>query len=120
MLRKIAIAVAATLVAASVPTGANADGGEHKPAPAPARFAPGAAGVGDSYFPLDGNGGYDVGHYDLDITYDPATDVLRGTATISARATQGLSAFNLDLEGLTVRFVKVDYVNASFTRSGTS
>ena len=45
-------------------------------------FGPGAPGIGDPYFPLDGNGGYDVEHYDLDIAYDPATDVLRGVATI--------------------------------------
>ena len=32
-----------------------------------------AAGIGDPYFPLDGNGGYDVQHYDLDLAYDPAT-----------------------------------------------
>src|SRR5207342_1300569 len=59
-------------------------------------FTPGAPGVGDPYYPLDGNGGYDVQHYDLDLTYDPNTDELSGTATIGARATQNLSAFNLD------------------------
>jgi len=52
--------------------------------------------VGDPYFPLDGNGGYDVGHYLLDLGYDPATDVLHGRALIVARATQSLSSFNLD------------------------
>ena len=66
-------------------------------------FRPGAAGVGDPYFPLDGNGGYDVRHYGLAITYTPATDVLAGVATITARATQDLSAFNLDFDGLTLR-----------------
>ena len=34
-------------------------------------FEPGATGIGDGYFPFDGNGGYDVGHYDLSISYDP-------------------------------------------------
>ena len=67
-------------------------------------FEPGAAGAGDPYFPLDGNGGYDVKHYFLDVAYDPDTDVLDGVATITARATQNLSSFNLDLVGLTVRF----------------
>ena len=38
----------------------------------------GAPGLGDPYFPLDGNGGYDTRHYLLDLSYDPATDVLRG------------------------------------------
>jgi hypothetical protein len=34
----------------------------------------GAAGIGDPYFPLLGNGGYDVRHYDASISYDPASD----------------------------------------------
>ena len=54
--------------------------------------------MGDEYFPLDGNGGYDVKHYDLDLAYDPATDTLTGVARIEARATQNLSSFNLDLD----------------------
>ena len=29
--------------------------------------SPGAAGMGDRYFPIDGNGGYDVKHYRLDL-----------------------------------------------------
>ena len=71
-------------------------------------FRPGAPGAGDPYFPLDGNGGYDVKHYTLDVTYDPETDVVDGKATIEARATQNLSSFNLDLDGLTVESVKVN------------
>ena len=65
----------------------------------------GAAGVGDAYYPTYGNGGYDVSHYDLDVAYDPATDVLDGEATITARATERLCSFNLDLVGLEVRSV---------------
>jgi LPXTG-motif cell wall-anchored protein len=61
-------------------------------------FTPGAAGIGDAYFPLDGNGGYDVQHYDLDLAYDPASDELSGTATIDLVATQNLSSFNLDFD----------------------
>ena len=57
-----------------------------------AQFTPGAPGAGDPYFPLDGNGGYDVQHYLLDVSYDPATDLLAGVATITAGATQNLSA----------------------------
>ena len=68
----------------------------------------GAAGVGEPYYPLDGNGGYDVGHYALAIDYAPATDVLQGVATISAETTQPLTRFNLDLDGLRVRSVTVD------------
>ncbi|GLK15772.1 M1 family metallopeptidase [Herbiconiux flava] len=66
--------------------------------PSPVDYQPGAAGIGDAYFPLDGNGGYDVQHYDLDLAYAPDTDVLSGTATVTALATQNLSAFNLDFD----------------------
>ena len=81
------------------------------------QFGPGAPGIGDPYFPFDGNGGYDVKHYDLDLAYDPATDVLKGAATIRARATQNLSSFNLDLNGLTVRSITVDGRRATWTRA---
>lgn len=69
---------------------------------------PGAPGIGDPYFPTDGNGGYDVRHYDLRIAYAPRTDRLNGHATIRARATQSLSSFNLDLNGLRVGAVRVN------------
>jgi aminopeptidase N len=79
---------------------------------------PGAPGVGDAYYPTYGNGGYDVGHYDLDIAYDPTTDVLEGHAKIKARATQNLCSFNLDLVGLTVRSIEVNNQAATWSRSG--
>ncbi|MEV0501173.1 M1 family metallopeptidase [Streptomyces spectabilis] len=83
----------------------------------PSRTAgPGAAGVGDALFPALGNGGYDVSHYALALDYVPETNRLEGTATITARATQGLSRFNLDLAGLTVRTATVNGADARFTR----
>jgi len=82
------------------------------------RYTPGAPGAGDPYFPLDGNGGYDVRHYLLDVKYAPESDLLAGVATISARATQSLSRFNLDFEGLTVRSIKVDGDPARWRREG--
>ena len=81
------------------------------------QFGPGAAGIGDPYFPLAGNGGYDVKHYDLDLAYQPSTDVLRGVATIRARATQNLSRFNLDFNGMTVRSIRVDGRRATWSRA---
>ena len=81
-------------------------------------YRPGAPGVGDDYFPNHGNGGYDVRHYLLKVAYDPATDRLTGVATISARATQNLSRFNLDFVGLTVRSIKVNGRSASWSRTG--
>lgn len=80
-------------------------------------FTPGSDGVGDPYYPQDGNGGYDVGHYDLAIDYHPATDVLRGVATITATATQNLSRFDLDLDGLTVRSIRVQGRPATWSRA---
>ncbi|HSE70535.1 MAG TPA: hypothetical protein VLA97_07245, partial [Nocardioidaceae bacterium] len=71
-------------------------------------YRPGASGAGDRYFPRDGNGGYDVRRYGLDLRYRPATDRLTGTATIRAVATQPLSLFHLDLDAMTVRSVRVD------------
>ena len=83
---------------------------------APTQFSPGAPGLGDPYFPLDGNGGYDVQHYLLDVTYEPSTDRLTGVATITANATQNLSSFNFDFVGLTVRSIEVDRKAASWAR----
>ena len=87
-------------------------------AAAPPTYTPGSPGLGDEYFPLDGNGGYDVKHYDLDLSYDAATDTLTGVATIEAVATQHLSSFNLDFEGLTVRSVTVQGAPATWTHTG--
>jgi aminopeptidase N len=76
--------------------------------------APGAPGLGDSYYPLDGNGGYDVSHYDIRLSYQPATDLLSGTTTILARTTQDLSSLNLDFL-LEVTSVRVDNAPAAFS-----
>jgi aminopeptidase N len=88
------------------------------PGAAGPRFTPGAPGIGDSYYPTYGNGGYDVAHYDLDVRYTPSTDELSGRASIAARATQNLSSFNLDLLGLTVDAVTVDGRPARWSRAG--
>ncbi|MFF3828580.1 M1 family metallopeptidase [Streptomyces griseus] len=79
---------------------------------------PGAAGLRDPYFPGLGNGGYDVTHYGLELDVDPAGDRLRGTATITARATQDLSAFHLDLAGLDVESAAVEGRPAAVNRAG--
>jgi aminopeptidase N len=82
-------------------------------------FQPGADGVGDTYFPKYGNGGYDVKSYGLKLRYDPAKDELTGTATITATATADLSRFNLDLSGLAVTALSVDGKPAQDSRDGT-
>ncbi|MGI5455836.1 M1 family metallopeptidase [Streptomyces sp. CA-249302] len=82
---------------------------------------PGGSGVHDPYFPKAGNGGYDVTHYDLKLAYAPgdhSTGHLTGTATLTARATQDLTAFDLDLKGLDVEDVTVEGKRARWNRSG--
>jgi aminopeptidase N len=82
-------------------------------------FTPGAPGTGDPYFPDMGNGGYDVGHYDLRLAYDPASKALSATARIAATATQNLSRFDLDFQGpLSISRLKVNDATAAFTRTG--
>ena len=83
-----------------------------------AAFSPGSPGAGDPFFPLAGNGGYEVRNYSLRIDFAPQNNALDARAVISARATQDLSRFDLDLRGLHVGRVTVDGVTATFTRDG--
>jgi hypothetical protein len=89
------------------------------PTTAAAQARPGAAGIGDPYFPADGNGGYDVAHYGLDLAYTPKSGVLKGVATITATATQDLSRFNLDLRRLKVRAIRIDGRPAHWHHKGS-
>jgi aminopeptidase N len=89
------------------------------------RYGPGAPGAGDPYFPLAGNGGYDVKHYDLRIRYQPpapAPAPLEGQmdaiATILLTPTADLDQFNLDLRGLTADLVLVNGKSARFAQDG--
>lgn len=77
---------------------------------------PGAAGIGDPMFPALGNGGYDVGDYDLTLKVDAETNFIEATAKLRARATQDLSLFNLDFSGLEIDSIEVDGAPAKFTR----
>jgi aminopeptidase N len=103
------IVVVVAMLVAIVPAGmfATAGGGP----------SPGSDGLGDSYFPLTGNGGYDVGHYHLDLRYAPATDKLFGRVTITATATQALSSFNLDFVGMHIGSLTVDGGPATWNRA---
>jgi aminopeptidase N len=80
--------------------------------------SPGAAGIGDPYFPAAGNGGYQVEHYDLRIGFKPRRGKIKALATLNARATQALSAFNLDFHGLRLRGVTVNGVPAGRRHRG--
>ena len=72
----------------------------------------------DPYFPLDGNPGIDALGYRVKVAYDFDSRVLRGTTRIRLKATQDLSAFNLDFL-LDVDSVRVDGAKAAFQRQGT-
>jgi aminopeptidase N len=88
------------------------------PAAPAATFTPGSPGAGDPFFPLAGNGGYEVRHYSLRLDFEPQNNALDARAVISARATQDLSRFDLDLRGLHVGSVTVDGAPATFKRDG--
>jgi aminopeptidase N len=107
---------AASLVACSV----SRTGAPRSSAPADegAAAAPSADGAGDPYYPKDGNGGYDVTAYHVQITYNPGDKSLTGDTLVTAKAGDDLSEYNLDLNGLTVESVEVDGANAKFDRKG--
>lgn len=98
--RTIALALAAVVALGPAPALAAGAG---------ARPSVGSSGGGDPYFPQQGNGGYDVKHYNLDLQYTPRSAYLRGNARIRAVTTQRLSRFNLDLRhDMTASRVLVD------------
>jgi len=80
---------------------------------------PGADGLGDRLYPTLGNGGYDVLHYDLALRYattDPS-QAIDGDVTVTARATQSLSRFDLDFGGMSIGGVSVNGRAAAFKRN---
>src|SRR4051794_23114803 len=103
-MRRKSWAVAVALVVLALPA----------PAVAGGHYVAGASGSGDPFFPLAGNGGYEVSHYSLAITYQHA---LSGHVAVFARATQNLSRFDLDLRDfLKVSKVTVDGRRATFSQ----
>jgi aminopeptidase N len=86
------------------------------PTPGP---RPGAAGIGDPYYPELGNGGYNVEHYTIVLDVQPVANLIRGTTTIRAHATQSLRTLNLDFAGLMIDGVLVNGSAADYTRDGS-
>jgi aminopeptidase N len=79
----------------------------------------GDAGIGDPYYPLEGNGGYQIDSYDITLDYDPPTNVLQSSAQLKGTvlSDDGLTQFNLDLQpNLTVSAVTVNGAPATFTQ----
>ena len=84
----------------------------------PARAAVrGAPGIGDPYFPLDGNGGIDVLRYRIHDGYRFTDRRLTGHTRITLRATENLRTFDLDFL-LPVTEVTVDGRQAAYSQSG--
>ena len=77
----------------------------------------GAAGIGDPYYPLDGNGGIDVLRYDVHDSYAFGERRLSGWTLVRLVATEDLSAFHLDLL-LPVRSVEVAGRAVAWHREG--
>jgi aminopeptidase N len=78
--------------------------------------APGATSIGDPYYPALGNGGYDAQHYSLDLSVDVARNMIAGTATMDARATQDLSRFSLDFVGFHIGAITVAGAPTTYSR----
>lgn len=88
------------------------------PAQAGAGCVDGSAGRGDPFFPSAGNGGYDVGHYRIDLSYDPASHRLAATTRITATATATLCRFDLDFRGPHITTLTVNGHPAGQVRHG--
>jgi aminopeptidase N len=94
----------------SPPAATDADAGR---APDGVTGGSAATGLGDPYFPDAGNDGYDVSHYDLDLTWLPGEQRMEGVATISATATRPLDSVAFDAVDFEVAEVLVDGVVAT-------
>jgi aminopeptidase N len=79
----------------------------------------GHPGLGDPYYPQAGNSGYDVTKYQIMINWDPGTQTITGTTSISARATQSLNSFYFDLalhtDKVTVNGVQAESIARGFS-----
>ena len=75
----------------------------------------GAPGIGDPYFPHDGNGGIDVQSYEVHDAYRFSGGLLSGWTKVTLRTTEQLSSFDLDFL-LPVRSVHLSTGGSSFSR----
>jgi aminopeptidase N len=108
-LRRVSLAVVFAVLCLSIAVPASGQDPE---------FTPGASGLGDPFFPHAGNGGYNVDHYSLALTFFVQRHAIEATATIDAHATQDLSRFNLDLRGFKITDLTVDGEDGEFRQRG--
>ncbi len=77
-----------------------------------------ASGIGDPYYPADGNPGYNVVSYHVVLDYYTKHESIRATTVVRSLAKQRLTSFHLDLKGLRVGSVAVDGRRATWARRG--
>lgn len=107
------VVVLAAVVAVGVGSLSAAQAASHVGAAGPL----GEPGIGDPYYPKAGNGGYRVSHYDIDVRYAVRPKRVTGTTTITARADEDLTRFNLDL-ALPATAVRIDGTPVPFGQLG--
>ncbi len=81
-------------------------------------YAAGANGIGDPYYPADGNPGYNVQSYHVSLDYFPATKAIAATTAIRSVATARLRSFHLDFEHLKVSALTVNGRPATWRHTG--
>ncbi|MEU1130670.1 M1 family metallopeptidase [Streptomyces sp. NPDC005900] len=115
---RLALAAAITAAAALTAPASQAAPASASDSTSTEKPTPGAPGIGDPLFPLDGNGGYRVDRYYLDFDWQAPKTPFAATTTIRATSTQALSRFNLDFAGNTLHTVTVDGARAGASREG--
>lgn len=93
-----------------------------EPALEPTELAAGLTipyGLGDPIYPFLGNDGYDVQHYDIDLTIAAEANTISGSVKITAVATEPLQTIMFDLSGLKVFQVTIDESLAQFDHQET-
>ncbi|MET0146581.1 MAG: M1 family aminopeptidase [Ilumatobacteraceae bacterium] len=98
------------------------DGGTattEQPGARPAPAVEPSTSSGDVLYPELGSADLDVQSYDVAVSYDPTTELLAGTVTITTLVDRPLAALALDATDLTVDAVTVDGATASFEQSGS-
>lgn len=73
-------------------------------------------GVGDTRYPMLGNGGYDVTHYTVDLTFDPEPNTVNALVTMEALAAEPLDAFSIDFVGFEITSIEVNGAPAGAQR----
>jgi aminopeptidase N len=113
----VVLAVVAGLAGCGSSASQNSDIQRPSRTPIQLPTGPHGQGIGDPYYPDDGNLGYDVLRYDVTLRYQPKPASIVATTVVTARAASRLPRFDLDLRGLTVDHVLVGRRLARFKRS---